>query len=114
MVHRIDQDWFVYLDEINKLSDNKKKSKIAKQLRDDLIKATPVFDAKPYFLSDEFSLVDCALAPLLWRLGALGLDLPPQANPIRAYANRLFERPAFKASLSVREREYPPLAEASA
>ncbi len=114
MVHRIDRDWFHYLDEIGKLSDHKKKAKIAKQLRDDLVNATPVFAAKPYFLSNEFSLVDCALAPLLWRLGIMGIDLPRQAEPIRSYAGRLFERYAFQASLSDREREYPIFAESSA
>lgn len=113
-MRRIDQDWFTYLDQMDKLPDQKKKLKIAKQLREELLNATPVFDAKPYFLSDEFSLVDCALAPLLWRLGALGIDLPSHADPIRTYANRLFERPAFKASLSAPERAYPTLAETSA
>ncbi|WP_246628589.1 glutathione S-transferase N-terminal domain-containing protein [Methylomagnum ishizawai] len=113
-VRRIDQDWFGYLDQIDQSPDPRKKSKAAKQLQKELIGASPVFDAKPYFLSDDFSLVDCALAPLLWRLGALGIDLPTQAEPIRSYANRLFRRPAFKASLSAREREYPTLAEASA
>jgi RNA polymerase-associated protein len=114
MVHRIDRDWFQRLNEIDQLSDSKKKSKVGKLLREGLIEAIPLFAAKPYFLSDEFSLVDCALAPLLWRLGALGIDLPPQAEPIRFYASRLFDRHAFKASLSDREREYPTLTEPSA
>lgn len=113
LVHRIDQDWFQLLDEIGRTSDSKKKAKPLKQLRDSLTAAIPVFAAKPYFLSDEFSLVDCALAPLLWRLTSLGINLPRQADPIKSYANRLFERVAFQTSLSEREREYATFAESA-
>ncbi|WP_348759946.1 glutathione S-transferase N-terminal domain-containing protein [Candidatus Methylocalor cossyra] len=109
LVHRIDQDWSQLSDEIEKSSDPKKKAKAAKQLRDGLVSAAPVFAAKPYFLSDEFSLVDCSLAALLWRLPVLGIELPRQAESIRFYANRLFERESFQASLSEKEREYATL-----
>jgi RNA polymerase-associated protein len=106
LVHRIDQDWFQLLNKIENASDGKQKAQAAKQLRDSLNKAIPIFSAKPYFLSDEFSLVDCTLAPLLWRLPALGIELPRQAGAIKSYAHRLFDRVAFQASLSDREREY--------
>ena len=106
LVHRIDQDWYRLLDGIENSMDNKNTIKIRKQLRDSLVTATPIFAAKLYFLSDEFSLVDCALAPLLWRLSMLGIDLPDQSSPIRSYANRLFERKAFQDSLSDQEKEY--------
>jgi RNA polymerase-associated protein len=111
LVHRIDQDWFQLLDEIQKTSDSKKKAKAVKQLRDSLSSAVPIFAAKPYFLSDEFSLVDCALAPLLWRLPALGVDLPRQSEAVKSYANRLFDRDAFQASLSEQEKGYATTAE---
>ncbi len=104
LVHRIDQDWYSLLDEIEKAIDNKT-VKAKKVLKESLIAAIPVFAAKPYFLSDEFSLVDCTLAPLLWRLPNLGIDLPRQAEPIKAYAGRIFEREGFQASLSEQERE---------
>lgn len=106
LVHRIDQDWFQLLVEIEQSTDTRKKARAVKQLRDDLINAVPLFSAKPYFLSDEFSLVDCSLAPLLWRLPSLGIELPRQAEALKFYANRLFERGAFQASLSDQEREY--------
>ncbi|MDD5035865.1 MAG: glutathione S-transferase N-terminal domain-containing protein [Methylococcaceae bacterium] len=104
MVHRIDQDWYSLLDEIERSGD-KKSSKTKKMLKESLIAAIPVFAAKPYFLSDEFSLVDCTLGPLLWRLSALGIDLPKQADPIKSYASRLFEREGFQYSLSDQERD---------
>jgi RNA polymerase-associated protein len=111
LIHRIDRDWFQLLDEIERTADNRKKAKAIKQLRDELMRAVPIFAAKPYFLSDEFSLVDCSLAPLLWRLPSLGIDLPQQADALKFYANRLFERDAFQASLSDQERDYATTAE---
>jgi len=64
----------------------------------------PVFEAKPYFMSDEFSLVDCCIAPLLWRLPAYGVKLPKQARPIEEYAERLFQRESFQESLLEAEK----------
>lgn len=56
-------------------------------------------------MSDDFSLVDCSIAPLLWRLPLLGIELPPQGKPVLDYAERLFERESFQLSLSEAERE---------
>ena len=108
MVHRIDQDWYSLMDEIGRVPD-KKAGKPRKMLRESLIAAIPVFAAKVFFLSDEFSLVDCTVGPLLWRLQMLGIELPKNAEPIRAYASRLFEREGFQSSLSEQEREYASL-----
>ena len=76
-----------------------------KELRDNLTAIAPAFLQKPYFMSDEYSLVDCCLAPLLWRLDNYGIKLPVSAKTISEYADRLFERDAFKTSLSERESE---------
>ncbi len=108
MIHRIDQDWYRLTDEILKLPD-KKANKPRKILRESLLTAIPVFAARLFFLSDEFSLVDCAVGPLLWRLPMLGVELPKHAEPIKSYASRLFEREGFQLSLSEQEREYPQL-----
>ena len=62
-----------------------------------------IFKAKPYFLSDEFSLVDCSIAPLLWRLPSLNIQLPREAKAIVEYGNRVFDRPSFRSSLSEEE-----------
>jgi RNA polymerase-associated protein len=106
LVRRIDQDWYSLLEEVEN-ADEATGARARKVLRESLIAATPAFGAKPYFLSEEYSLVDCSLAPLLWRLAALGIDLPRASGDIRRYANQLFERPAFQASLSDYERELP-------
>lgn len=104
LTYRIEQDWYSLYTQIQK-GDDKQVAKARKLLREHLISAMPVFAAKPYFLSDEFTLVDCTVAPLLWRLSSLNIELPRQAEAIRHYAKRLFERDAFQASLNEEERE---------
>ena len=104
LIKRIDQDWYTLLDEILN-SGEKKSARAKKMLKESLLSAVPVFAARPYFMSDEFSLIDCTLAPLLWRLPSLGIDLPGQGDPIKAYAERIFQREAFQASLSNAERD---------
>ncbi len=77
-----------------------------KQLREELLSIAPVFTQKPYFLSDEFSLVDCYLAPLLWRLPQLGIELSGTGSKeLKGYMTRVFERDSFLASLTEAERE---------
>ena len=76
-----------------------------KELRDNLTAIAPAFSHKPYFMSDEYSLVDCCMAPLLWRLDYYGIKLPASAKVINEYASSLFERETFKSSLSQLERE---------
>jgi len=77
-----------------------------KALRDSLVAVSPIFGEKDYFMSEEFTLVDCCIAPLLWRLEILGVELPEaQCKDLIKYMNRLFEREAFQMSLSEEERE---------
>lgn len=73
-------------------------------LRDTLVAIAPVFNRQHFFFSDDFSLNDCCLAPLLWRLAAAGIRLPADARPLSRYAERLFQRPAFANALSPAER----------
>ncbi|MBT4836305.1 MAG: stringent starvation protein A [Methylococcales bacterium] len=99
LMHRVAQDWYSLLPDI-KSENQKKADKARKALRDSLISAAPVFELKSYFMSDEFTLIDCLIAPLFWRLGKLGIELPEEAQPVKDYMNRVFNREAFKASLS--------------
>ena len=104
LICRIDQDWYRLLDDI--LNSGEKKSARAKKLlKESLLAAEPIFEAREYFMSEEFSLIDCALAPLLWRLPSLGLDIFKQSEIIRTYSNRIFSREAFEESLSEIEKE---------
>jgi stringent starvation protein A len=104
MMFRIERDWYKLLDEIYS-GDDKKADAARKELRENLISLAPVFANMPFFMSEEFSLVDCYLAPLLWRLPAMQIELPSQANAIKTYANKLFQRESFQVSLTEAERE---------
>ena len=103
LLFRVENDWYRQMDVI--LAGKKEAAKARKELRESLISTAPVFSAKPFFMSDEFTLVDCAIAPLLWRLPVLGVEIPTSAKGIHAYAKRLFERDSFSQSLSEAERE---------
>lgn len=104
MLYRIEQDWYPLIREIHDKTD-KSAVKARKDLRDSITVLAPIFKQAPYFMSEEFSLVDCSIAPLLWRLPQLRIDLPPQAKPVLEYAERMFAREGFQRSLSESERE---------
>lgn len=80
-------------------------SDVRKELRDGLISMSPALSEQPYMLGEEFSLVDCMVAPFLWRLPVMGIELPHQAKPVIDYAERLFTRPAFGSSLTDAEKD---------
>ncbi len=103
-MYRVERDWYALMDQILTGSEDEA-AQARKELRESLIATSPVFSAKPFFMNDEFSLVDCCVAPLLWRLPVLGVDLPPKAKAIRDYAKRIFAWPAFRDSLTEAERE---------
>jgi RNA polymerase-associated protein len=106
-IYRVEQDWYDLMDAILKGGDEADSAQVRKELRESLIATSPVFGSKRFFMSDEFSLVDCCIAPLLWRLPVLGIELPPSAAAVQDYARRIFEWPAFRASLTEAEREMP-------
>ena len=101
-LHRIQRDWDSLVEKLHK---GREKEKAAKELSDSLTVIAPIFDQKQYFMSDELSLLDCAIAPILWRLPAYGIKLSPSAKPLEVYAERLFAMDSFQASLTENERE---------
>lgn len=101
---RVEQDWYPLVQDILNKSE-KVVAKARKELRESLIASSEVFKAKPYFLSDDFSLVDATIAPILWRLPVLGIELPKEAKPVLNYAERIFKRKTFVESLTEAERE---------
>ena len=104
MMHRIRQDWYSLADQI--LSAEGDVETARNDLREAILAIAPLFAETPYFMSEEFSLVDCYLAPLLWRLPSLGFELSGAGSKdILAYMGRIFGRASFKASLTDQERE---------
>lgn len=104
MMHRIEQDWYSLVETIE--LEGSKSEAARKQLSEELTAIAPIFAEMPYFMSEDFSLVDCCLAPLLWRLPELGIELKGNASKeLRLYMQRVFERESFQASLTDAERE---------
>jgi len=102
---RIETDWYSLAEEAESTSDGRLSAKSRKMLRESILQSTELFGARTYFLSDEFSLVDCTIAPLLWRLPVYGIELGPEAEPIEDYMKRVFARRSFQQSLTELEQE---------
>ena len=106
-IHRIEKDWCALVDQIQNTRSDNVVDKCTKELREGLLAVSPIFGEKPFFMSEEFTLVDCCLAPVLWRLPTLGIEFRSnkQTKPLLAYMDRVFNRESFQASLSEEERE---------
>ena len=104
VLHYIEKDLYGLLDDIK--SSGEKKSSAAKlKLKENLMLSLDFIQGKKFFLSDDFSIIDCSMAPILWRLPEYGIELPKSAKPILKYADRLFERSSFVENLSEQEEE---------
>ncbi|WP_101757593.1 glutathione S-transferase N-terminal domain-containing protein [Oceanicoccus sp. KOV_DT_Chl] len=107
-IYRIERDWCVLVDSLLAgTASEKTLEKQRKELRESLIAIAPIFSEKPFFMNEEFTLVDCCMAPILWRLPVMGIEIPmtKQTKPLLAYMDLLFERESFQASLSEEERD---------
>jgi RNA polymerase-associated protein len=102
MMYRLNRDWYALMDKILLLGVKKtvEIKEARKELTESLTSVAPILSEMSFFLSEEFSLLDCCIAPLLWRLPLLDIELPLQAKSVLGYAERLFQRPSFVASLS--------------
>jgi RNA polymerase-associated protein len=104
-LYRIERDWYALADELQRTADRKQATRLRKQLEESIVGSADVFGARRFFLSDEFSLVDCTIAPILWRLPVFGIELKAGATPIRRYMDLVFSRRSFQDSLSDAEQE---------
>jgi RNA polymerase-associated protein len=102
---RIETDWYEIAEQFGADAAAKMPTKSRKMLRESILASVELFAAKQFFLSDEFSLVDCSIAPILWRLPVYGIDLGSQSESIEAYMKRVFERRSFQESLTELEQE---------
>ena len=104
VLHYIEKDLYGLLDDIK--SSGEKKSSAAKlKLKENLMLSLDFIQGKKFFLSDDFSIIDCSMAPILWRLPDYDIELPKSAKPILKYADKLFERTSFVENLSEQEEE---------
>ena len=102
-LHRFEQELFCHIDSVED-GNPKAVEKARTTIRDNLTVIAPVFAKQKYMLGDEFSMLDVAIAPLLWRLDHYGVQLPKQAAPLLKFAERLFSRPAFIDALTASEK----------
>ena len=107
-IKRIESDWCTVFDQIvdGDLKDAAKK-KATKQLKSLITGTAPIFKEKPFFMNDEFSLVDCCIAPILWRLPLVDIEIPKdnKNRPINEYMKSVFTRKSFINSLTELEKE---------
>jgi len=97
--------WYELVDTILN-SDKKAAGAARKTLNGNLIELIPLFAHQTYFKSDTMTLVDVCLAPIMWRLGILGIELSDKAKPILSYAARLFEKEGFQEGLTFCEKDF--------
>jgi len=105
---RIEKDWYTLARQIEDIADKRQATRSRKILEESIMASADVFAVKKFFLSDEFSLVDCSIAPILWRLPVYGVDPESFDRPIRRYMDEVFARPSFQRSLTELEQEMRP------
>ncbi len=102
-LHNFEEQLFDHIKDLE--SENQKSADKARTtIRDNLTQIVPLFTKQEYILGDDFSMLDVAIAPLLWRLGHYGIELPKQAAPLLKYAERIFSRPAYIEAMTPSEK----------
>ena len=107
-IQRIEKDWCEIFDELIQGNQTEAKAKkLRTELKSQILGMSQILKEKPYFMSDEFSLVDCCIAPILWRLPLIDIELQKDSKtkPIYEYMQRVFTKPCFINSLSELERD---------
>jgi len=102
-LHNFEEQLFSHIADFES-GNQKAADKARATIRDNLTQIVPLFSKQQYILGDEFSMLDVALAPLLWRLGHYGVELPKQAAPLLKYAERIFSRPAYIEAMTPSEK----------
>lgn len=103
LLHRFEKELFCHIESLEQ-GDQKAADKIRAEIANGLTMIAPIFDKQKYMLGDDYSMLDVAIAPLLWRLDHYGIKLPKQAAPLLKYAERLFSRPLFVEALTPSEK----------
>ncbi|MFT7227860.1 MAG: RNA polymerase-associated protein [Methylophilaceae bacterium] len=102
-LYSFEQDLFSHVKDLES-SDEAVAAKARKTVRDNLTQIVPIFSRQEYLLGDEYSMLDVAVTPLLWRLERYGIQMPSQAAPLLKYAERLFARPLYAEAMTPSEK----------
>jgi len=103
LLHRFEKELFYHIESLEQ-GDHKTADKARVEIANGLTMVAPIFEKQKYMLGDEYTMLDVAIAPLLWRLDHYGVKLPKQAAPLLKYAERLFSRPLFIDALTPSEK----------
>jgi RNA polymerase-associated protein len=106
-LHRVDQDWYALVPALEG-SERRDEQRARRLMLEAVLASEPMYRVKPWFLSDQCSLLDATVAPILWRLPRWRIVPPSGVTALERYAQRLFAHPAFRASLSEAERDMRP------
>ena len=104
-LHRFEKELFIHIDALEG-NNQKQLEKARSHVRDSLLQIAPVFAKHKHMLGEEYSMLDVAITPLLWRLDYYGIQMPKQAAPLMKYAERLFARPAFSEAMTSRRARH--------
>ena len=106
-ISRVEKEWSGRLDLLMTGKGRETvRTRARNELRESIVAIAPIFSEKPFFMNDEFTLVDCCVAPIFWRLKMVGINLTERSTrPLRNYMHMIFERTSFKASLTEVEQE---------
>ena len=102
LLHTFELELFSHIDALEKNQKAAEKSRA--HVRDELVQLAPIFAKQKYMLGEDFSMLDVAIAPLLWRLEHYGIELPKAAAPLLKYAERIFSRQGFIDALTPSEK----------
>lgn len=103
VLFNFENDLFTHVNTLEHTA-SKAADRARQEIRDNLSQLTPILTKQKYLMNDEFSMLDVAIAPLLWRLEHYGIELPKVAAPVLKYRERLFSRPAFINALTPTEK----------
>ena len=99
----MERDLFIHMKDLES-SNSKLRENARKIVTNTLIQLTPILDKQPFLLHEEYSMLDVAMSPLLWRLEHYEIKLGNQCKSIFKYADKLFERPLFDEAMSPAEK----------
>jgi len=110
IIYRFDREWGPLIRKLESTKTNDTRA-TTKELASYILQLIPIFNSSPYFMGEEFTLVDCCIAPVLWRLPVWGITFSPtEMKVLNKYTDRVFQRDSFQASLTEAEQELRKMA----
>lgn len=104
-IYTFERELFSFVRVLENRDETEKRKSIARnQIKEQLIQLSPVLAKNKFLMGDDFTMLDVTLAPLLWRLGYYGIEMPKAAAPLLKYAESIFARPAFIDSMTPSEK----------